>query len=408
MVELVLGIDLGTSCSKVVIGDPGWKGANFAVPSDGDTGTIAGWLHPTQFGSEKNLKMRLMDNPESVRLQHLLACCLAEIIRRARDWFVDHAPSDYARCDLQWRVNVGFPEKTVGHSPLADAYRTVAKIAGRLARQRGPITLERARKIRKETGGCKKRASYPVELYPEIAAQLAGYVHSPFRKGGNLLLIDVGAGTLDVSTVILHECGGEQIVSFQVCDVKELGALRLYEERLRSLNLGNSKQSAKAVSRYQNGCEQTPSTVEDILDKPSHDQKAAFERTSVSFGEQIMGTILSCLVRFRKNLKDAHDKRGIDPWGDTLRFFLTGGGARSAFYKTRVAGGELEERLIPFTRWDTTREKRRLEGQGLRSELLPVPADLRNLPAALHDEFDRISVAYGLAFGGENLMGFTQ
>src|SRR5437868_2619342 len=30
-VDLVLGLDLGTCCSKVVIGDPGWKDKSYAV-----------------------------------------------------------------------------------------------------------------------------------------------------------------------------------------------------------------------------------------------------------------------------------------------------------------------------------------------------------------------------------------
>ncbi len=408
VVELVLGIDLGTSCSKVVIGDPGWKGASFAVPYGGDAGTIADWLHPTRFASEKNLKMRLMDNPGNQRLQNLLACCLAEIIRRAREWFLSHAPADYARCLLTWKVNVGFPGKSVDDSPLACAYSEVARIAGVLAFAKGALSLEAAEKVRLRKRTKKPDELCSMEVYPEIAAQLAGYVHSPFRKDGNLLLVDVGAGTLDVSTIILHENGGEQVVSFHVCDVKNLGALRLYEKRLQSLNLSKSQSAARSVSRYQNGFSETPEDLQCIVSAPTREQKKEFERVSAEFSESVLSQILGCLVRFRRDLKESRDKRGNDPWGDNLRFFLTGGGGRSLFYKKRVAGGRLEEDLIPFTRWHRTKGERENFGQGLRAEAFPVPADLRNFPPALHGDFDRISVAYGLAFGRDNLMQVTQ
>jgi hypothetical protein len=347
VVELALGIDLGTSCSKVVIGDPGWKGANYAVPYVGDPGNIAGWLHPTRFGSDKNLKMRLMDSPGNIRLQHLMACCLAEIIRRARDWFAGNGPADYQSCEIHWKVNVGFPGKSLTDSPLYRAYRKIAEIAGALAGQRGAVTLERAQKINTSTGRKRGSTAYSVELYPEIAAQLAGYIHSPFRKGGNVLLVDVGAGTLDVSTLILHENGGEQVVSFQVCDVKDLGVLRLYEERLQSLELKGKKQALRAVSRYQNGCTATPASIGEMLQKPSLEQADAFERVSEDFGERILETILSCAVQFRKLLKDSHAAAGVEPWEEGLRFFLTGGGSRCHFYSERIAGGTLEARLMP-------------------------------------------------------------
>ena len=407
-VELVLGIDLGTSCSKVVIGDPGWKGASFAVPYDEAAGTIAGWLHPTQFASEKNLKMRLMDNPGNQRLQNLLACCLAEIIRRARKWFLEHAPTEYRRCLPTWKVNVGFPGKAVDDSPLASAYREIVRIAGVLAFSQGPLTVESAEKVRLRKRTKKLGELCSMEVYPEIAAQLAGYVHSPFRKDGNLLLVDVGAGTLDVSTIILHENGGERVVSFHVCDVKNLGALRLYEQRLQSLNLSKGQRAARSVSRYQNGFSETPEDLERIVSEPTREQREEFERVSAEFGENVLSQILGCLVRFRRDLKESRDKRGNDPWGDNLRFFLTGGGGRSLFYRKRVAGGRLEEDLIPFTRWQRTRDQRENFGQGVRAEVFPVPADLRNFPVALHGDFDRISVAYGLAFGRDNLMQVTQ
>ena len=75
-VDLVIGVDLGTSCSKVVIGDPAWRDRYHAVSFSGSSKVIADYLHPTRYGDEHNLKMRLMDDPVCVRTQDLLACYL--------------------------------------------------------------------------------------------------------------------------------------------------------------------------------------------------------------------------------------------------------------------------------------------------------------------------------------------
>ena len=63
-VDLVLGVDFGTSCTKAVVGDPIWKDRSYAVSFDPANDDISAWLHPTRFGDEANLKMRLMDDPE--------------------------------------------------------------------------------------------------------------------------------------------------------------------------------------------------------------------------------------------------------------------------------------------------------------------------------------------------------
>lgn len=59
------------------------------------------------------------------------------------------------------------------------------------------------------------------------------------------------------------------------------------------------------------------------------------------------------------------------------------------------------------TRWHHDADQRRRHGQGLRLETMPQPRNLVGFPTALEENFDRLSVAYGLAFGGENLMKVT-
>src|SRR5690606_25874578 len=81
VVDLVLGVDFGTSCTKVVVGDPGWRNESFAIPFSAPNGNIDAWLRPTRFEKEFNLKMRLMDNPACPDVRASAACYLADVVR---------------------------------------------------------------------------------------------------------------------------------------------------------------------------------------------------------------------------------------------------------------------------------------------------------------------------------------
>ncbi len=408
----MLGLDLGTSCSKVVIGDPGWQNKSYAVAFGNAGGDISAWLHRTRFGSEANLKMRLMNDPSSDKVRDLLACYLAEVILHSRSWFDLNAPADYRRRELRWSLNLGFPDKSVAGSPFASAYKEIAQVAVALASGPEQPSPELASRLRRREVVIEPFIPLSrVNLYPEIAAQLAGYVNSPHRQRGNLLLIDVGAGTLDVSTIILHGDREEDIVSFHFCEVKPLGVLRLYECRRNGLEAIVNGCTIYPLDHFQDGSRPVPERIQDLIQNPSPALQQAYAEVSADFADQVITVALSCLVRFRASQRQAHANAGFEPWGDNLRFFLTGGGCRSNFYHNHLADGPLEDRLARnFTRWHPERANRHAANEGLLLERLPLPDNLEKFPTALHSHFDRLSVAYGLALGGGesgNLMRIT-
>lgn len=412
-VELVLGLDLGTSCSKVVIGDPGWKNKSYAVAFGNALGDISAWLHPTRFGSEANLKMRLMDDPASDKVRDLLACYLAEVIRYSRSWFESNAPAEYLRRELRWSLNLGFPDKSVAGSRFASAYWEIAHAAVAMASGPEKPSPELADRLRRHELVIEPFIPPSrVNLYPEIAAQLAGYVNSPHRQLGPLLLIDVGAGTLDVSTIILHGDREQDVVSFHFCEVESLGALRLYERRANALEAVAAGCIRYQLGHFQDGSHPVPEHIEDFVGHSSPALHATFHRVSSEFAQEVVGIALRCLTLFRASQRQVHTgPASFDPWGKNLRFFLTGGGSRSQFYQYHLADGPLEDRLASyFTCWEVERERRGEVGEGLLLKRLPLPDNLEKFPTALHSHFDRLSVAYGLALGGGdsgNLMRIT-
>ena len=415
-VDLTLGIDFGTSCTKVVIGDHGLLGQSYAVPVGNGNNGLERFLRVTQVQAEDkieaNLKMRLMETPSSVDLQDLAVLYLAGVIRDSLSWFSAEKAGRYKGRTVAWSLNLGFAAKRIDDGPLAKAYTQISDLAARLGPSDHPLSLTSVRKLRAASEADSSLRIIPasrIALYPEIAAQLAGYINSPYRAQGNLILIDVGAGTLDVSTAILHGNMNEDVFSFHVCEVKPLGALKLLEARLSAIEQVAPGLVQRRLEDYQSGTVPIPESMPEIMGRKRGNQMSvkAFEEASRDFAEDAMRLAIACAIRFRRLQRDTHANASFDPWPGQLRFFFTGGGSRLAFYHRLFVEGPFEQELFRYTRWKEAPEDRRRHGQGLRREPLPAPVDLKGLPAELASDFDRLSVAHGLAYGRENLMKIT-
>lgn len=416
-VDLMIGIDFGTSCTKVVIGDHGWLGKSYAVPVGEDGNGLEQFLRPTQLrlknSIETNLKMRLMAKPDSVEVKELVALYLAGVIRDSLRWFSEKGSRRYTDRTPVWSLNLGFPAKRIEDGPLVAAYKEIANLAARLGPSELPLTLTSIRSLRNDPETNPPRRVIPlgrIELYPEIAAQLAGYINSPYRAQGNLILVDVGAGTLDVSTAILHGNDEEDVVSFHFCDVGPFGAMKLLEARMAALEVVDPGSVQIRLADFQSGIKPIPESAASILGQrgriaPKYSD--AFDAASTEFADQSIRLAISCASRFRKLQRDANANPAFDPWPGQVRFFFTGGGSRLGFYRSHFAEGTFEQELSRFTRWRESQGDRRLHHQGLRLEPLPAPPELEGLPVGLAADFDRLSVAHGLAYGSENLMKLT-
>ena len=421
--DLVLGIDFGTSCTKVVIGDPGWRARSYPVPLVGDAQGISRFLKPSRIKMttsegkvllQSNLKMRLMDQPDDPWVRQLAILYLASVIRHSLAWFEASLKQAYATRQPSWSLNLGFPAKSVEMAtPLVKSYQEVARLAAQLGSSELPINFISLGQLMSGKELSTYNAAIPpsrVQLYPEIAAQLAGYVNSPYRMHGNLLLVDVGAGTLDVSTIILHSGTDQEVCSFHFCEVARFGTVPLLEARVGALNAVIPNCSTFSLEAVQDGVSAAPEDLSALLvpgERKSPRLVSAFDGVSTTFADNMLQVALRCLTQFKVRQRDAHSNPGFNPWPGYLRFFLTGGGSRSAFYKKHLAGGPLESSLVRYTHWHEDAKRRAINGEGLRLESLPLPNDLEGFPESLKHDFDRLSVAHGLAYGGENLMHVT-
>lgn len=429
--DLHIGFDLGTSCTKVVVGDPE-AGDSYPVCFGAERMGIERYLLPTRFEesadgavefgaarsslSVHNLKWRAMEaarhGEEIERATEDLSVFLALSVRYVLSWFDRHLAGQYRDCDICWHANFGFPDRRADGT-LLGIYEQAARAALTLASGAGPVSRRRiAEAIRAPSGLAARASAFSPErthFYPEIAAQLAGYARSRFRRDGNLLFIDVGAGTLDISTLIIHRQGLSDRCSFHFCAVHPLGALRLFHSRRSHLERHWNGGLRQFDACLEDGLLPPPDSLDEFLANvgaPPPEIRGGFAEVSWDFGERCRHAILQVLAPFRRSLRDAHSDPGHDPWPTTLRCIRSGGGSRVPFFQDAL-GSRLEEAMVPFTRWHTDGLERQRLGQGLEFVPLPTPEDLRADDPVVRDQFDRISVAHGLASGIENLMDVT-
>ncbi len=278
--ELVVGFDFGTSCSKVVIQDVSRRKA-YAVPFEGLSCAQNKYLIPARIGIRENgslslcggvsifdnLKVSLIANRDSVlfreaetgmevRPRHLISGYMALVLREVRKWFWATHGDVYKGTHLIWQVNVGMPSRSYDDSSMLNAFRTAALAGWNLSVQKCDVTLlsvfEAVSAAERELKG--QQAQEPscavngflhpdmVQSVPEVVAEVVSYARSPMRRNGMYLMIDVGASTLDVSTFILHEDGGEDIFPILAADVQQLGSIKLHFERIKHV--------AKAVETH--------------------------------------------------------------------------------------------------------------------------------------------------------------
>ena len=259
-VELVIGLDFGTSCTKVVIQDVETR-TGYAVPFATESDPTGIFLLPTivslddqgNFNLERRgeefrgLKENLMnismtapashDEKRKALMPHTIAY-LALMFREVRAWFMEEHEEDYAGRRIIWRINVGLPASRFDQPHMPTYYRSTIRDAWYLSTLSNPISKSWASKIcdldtlpSEGTGSLLTPDS--IAAFPEVVAAVQGYAKSSERKEGIHLLIDVGATTLDVTCFRLHTHDHEDSYPIFFASVRRLGGFELFRHRAK-------------------------------------------------------------------------------------------------------------------------------------------------------------------------------
>ncbi len=370
---LVLGVDFGTSSTKMIVRLPYEAGTpTIAIPAPEpcrvgtepylwrtmlwlqNDGTFCPW--PTADAAVLNaLKQGLIQGRSETEISGIAtaipvtraqagAALLAYVIQYARGWLIRNRPNLFRGRRPVWFLNLGIPAASYDDQKIADPYRRIGAAAlelsaidSRINAQAAQVFLKHERVV--EAGTSEQAAErLGVAVFPEAAAEMTGFAKSTRGAPGLYLLVDVGAMTLDTCMFQLKpEASGTDLYAFMAAQVRPLGV-------------------------------------------DSFRWFLAEGRTEAQFVRQ-------CDTAIRNVVWSTHRRRDrlATNWqrGHDVPVFLTGGGSAHRLHQEIVTS--LGTWMRHFVRND-----------GIRLLELPVPRAL-DRPETLSD-FGRMAVAWGLSY----------
>jgi hypothetical protein len=411
--RLVVGFDFGTSCTKVVIGDPILP-RHFLVPAvraasvettylqagviyEDNTGVFSLTNSP-QAKAHRNLKLKFLaslsvthlDGEEPINDAALVAVLfLARMFAQARQWFKEMHGHEYGGAAFQWSINIGLPSRDACDGRLKAAYEKAVGAAWELS-LKNDFTHEAAKLA---WAGPVSSLARRIYAYPEVAAELETFRRSDFGEYGRFLLVDVGAGTVDVSTFAINEGGDDNDrIHFYATEVAHLGAFRWHESRLRRLR------DAGLIPAHRTALEEVdyviPSRISDFGGASESERanlRFQLEQADAEFTRLCADVIIKAVMATHIHLsRTGH--RAASSFRREVPTFLCGGGARLELYEHTLA--EVGSRLGRYLDWTNA--------PGLTRRQI---AELGNLvaPGLAPSDVDRFAVAYGLSFEHRDL-----
>jgi hypothetical protein len=388
VVDLVVGFDLGTSSTKVVIRSPWVLDARATLVDFGSAAHPSSpFLLPTTLWLEADggasltalagavriddLKVRLMatvEHPSPAQRQEAAArvvAYLALALRHARWDFLSTNAKTYGFGRLRWRMNLGIPSAGYDDEAVRSAFGAVAQAGWRLSLSPEPVSLGRARSAL-ATVAAEGVTDLGIELIPEVVAEVVGYARSRQRDYGLHLVVDCGASTLDVCSFVLHEREDEHCYELLTAVVEPMGLLSLHSDRMVA---------AQGMPPFHEWPADVVSPLPDWIGLGVASEGAARLRTcDEEFADKAARVLVRVLAHLRQR-RDPYSQR----WRDGLPAFLCGGGGASRLVKRAVELANAEGERI----WDP------FAGLAERSLALSLPGAGDLLP--------RLAVANGLS-----------
>jgi len=411
--EIRIGLDFGTAFTKVVLGIP--LGA-LAVPLNGNLQKSSDYLLPGILSIAKNgnyhlgamegrkqiddLKMKIIESRGELELELLVhvVAYLALLFRRIRWWWIDQqgAPEVFRNHSMVWVINSGLPTESMS-GIIPSLYRRAILAAWAASVDGGNINIKQIKETCElaaldqsivtydENGQQRYLKEDALELLPEFLAQTAGYItHDSMDKRRLHAMVDIGAGTIDMTIFNVYEWKGAIRHAIYGKKVVPFGVNYLIKERINELEKDES-----LVHQFY---------TRDISDQQFADmvgiQRNRLDESDKPFLNQVINSFLSLRNRVKNDPDISQD---ADLLEKGIKLFLAGGGARIATYRDRFRAlaranqregnpvNRIEIGQLPDLGQDEDRERRFVA------------------PGLDRNDYDRLSVAYGLSGDPWNL-----
>ena len=423
-ISVTLGLDLGTSCTKVVWRDEEADRA-YALCFGDHSNILEDYLLPsvvafdgTRFAGGNDIEELIKRHPKAERFSNFkmcLACVnsaesscnlqrcplshwrpilskqiseeeaveiiatlhLAKVLSVSKELVKRRLVADGVHAPIRWSVNMAAPVEHMGDTAVLSAFLRVLKIGWLMAdifdEQRGPRELDDLLDCYRTARHLAEKRTLDCFVIPEVGAEVMSMCLSRAARDGLYAFIDVGAGTLDASFFRLHFSGDNSQLSFYAAGVIKAGAAHLESIASRQL-------AERAIGWFRNLKENGSTPDGDGFLEPD-EAKAFLKRAGTWLSEEVeTGVRQVSAAGFKKEMNHDEWKR--------LVLVLGGGGATIPIYKE--ASKRAVEQLAPQ----------------VRVEQLPVPKDM-NMQGLPPSVFHRFAVAYGLSFNEVNLPAFN-
>jgi hypothetical protein len=341
-IDIFIGLDFGTSYTKVAVG---LKDQIFVVDWQGVSAGADRYLLPSEYsimadGScqigqapnvpfdqvRQRLKHPLIDAAASTDALANAAVFLALVLRYTRAWIFFNYGEAIGGSLIRWMLNVGVPSNGLESEQHWGPYRKMCSSAWSMSVSESEVSATHACDlIRTWHPEVMPKDLIGLDVLPEFVAQISGYVQSVQRQRGLHALVDVGGGTLDVVTFIVHEQDGEDVFPFLVPEIRSLGTQMLYQNRLLE------------APEYEKA--RLPDELQPVLNSSEYakcsglPEEHILQRDKVFWGE-VRSTIYNV---FRRTKRERY--RLSEAWTKGLPVFLTGGGSSVEEYKKYVQYG---------------------------------------------------------------------
>jgi hypothetical protein len=311
--------------------------------------------------------------PSDMAVEAVCALHLGKVISLSKKIVQDKLRSRGVDAPIRWTINMAAPVEHMGEKSVLDAFERVLK-AGELmepifSEESGPREFYDLLDCYEDARTLSAKRDQDCFVYPEIAAEVASMYLSRSARDGLYAFLDVGAGTLDASIFRLYSGDDGPQLSFYAAAVLRFGAAHLESIASRQL-------AERATGWFKSIKENRASvgSAEFLLPE----EAGVFLENANNWIEERVTRGLQRL------LKEAFQKeRQARPWQD-LQLMIGGGGAKVPIYT--------EASKAAFSRL----------AENMAYGLLPVPQDF-NLMGLPNQVFHRFAVAYGLSFDVPNL-----
>ena len=389
--QLVIGFDFGTAFTKVIIGE---SRRRYVVPfntTDGSPSVCApcifyidnegyGSLSPTGACDKRdNLKMPLIEGNSEPSQRAEIIVYIALVLRYARDWLNTKYYTIYQEKTIDWYVNIGLPTEKYEDKKMENVYCAIVRAAWYLSINKEKISINDAIQCLNilDNGLSVDTERWihtdKVNCFPEFAAMVSGYVRSPRRRKDLHILIDIGAGTVDVTVFNVHRNQEEDIFPIFAKGVQPLGVSYLLRRRYEKLGIEIDIDPTQNAQDNESFAKSYSLTLDRLNEIDEVFCKNFFK---------LVGGLLHDVKKVRYPTSPR--------WQEGIPCFLCGGGRDIRTYRDEL------------NKFQDSRCSLRIVFHEL-----PFPNDL-DLEELIKDNIYRLLVAYGLSYDPDDIGGIIK